>query len=334
MSSSERNAKIYGAVETETFITFEGFCKKIYHTEQQKVEVFIDNEKIDTILANQKISNIEDTYEVFDTEGFCFTYKLPQKYIGKKHKLEFKNIDGEQLIHSPFSTIDVTNEKYNEYCFLESLKEPIDEEKIKDLYCPNCIGFLATGENLEDMEFVEYIKKLMVRFPDVQFKGFCFTVYQSKQLEQLFKNLTIITPTSFINVLEHIELFIFHKNDYKTYLPFIINVGSRNDLTHRVYFVNEWYSSELKFCDFNDGKDPYDFNDPTYNYSKEDFENSKGNNANLYFSKLLKIANKQNIYIDKNDYISKWQYFERISLLLNSHDVKLFLNKSFKGYIK
>lgn len=217
MSSSERNAKIYGAVETETFMTFEGFCKKIYNTEQQRVEVFIDDEKIDTILANQKISNIEDTYEVFDTEGFCFTYKLPKEYIGEKHKLEFKTIEGEQLVHSPFSTIDNSNEKYNEYCFLENLKENIDGEKIKNIYCPNCIGFLAIEENLKDEEFVKYINQIIKDFPNYKFKALVFNNSLDYKITNQFesKNLKIIKIANIYEVSENIEIYL--SNYEKTY---------------------------------------------------------------------------------------------------------------------
>ncbi|MFA7092613.1 MAG: hypothetical protein WC149_12275, partial [Arcobacteraceae bacterium] len=106
MSSLQKDTKIYGAVESESYITFTGFCKRIYDTTQQSVDVFIDEKKVDTILADQKIRDIENKYEVFDTNGFCFTYELPKEYIGQKHKLEFKTKDGEQLLHSPIHTID------------------------------------------------------------------------------------------------------------------------------------------------------------------------------------------------------------------------------------
>lgn len=209
MSSVQRNAKIYGAVETETFITYTGFCKKIYDTEQQEVEVFIDDKKIDVVSANQKISNIEDTYEVFNTEGFCFTYKLPEKYIGEKHKLEFKTKDGEQLVHSPIITMDQEHPKYNENCFLESLNEPIDEEKIKDT-CSNSIGFLATEENLEDVEFIEYIKALMVKFPNTMFKAICLNNLQKELAKNIFQNnkIDFLIPQNIYEIAKNIEIYL------------------------------------------------------------------------------------------------------------------------------
>jgi hypothetical protein len=216
MSSLQKEPKIYGAVESQSYITFTGFCKRIYDTTQQSVDVFVDDAKIDTIVANQKIADIENKYEVFDTNGFCFTYTLPKEYIGQKHKLEFKTKDGEQLVHSPIITIDSSNEKYNEYTFIESLNEPIDEEKIKDMYCPNSIGFLATKENLEDEEFVEYIKELMIRFPDVEFKGFYTNLQDIKNQKDNLKFIQFIAICDIKDVIQDIEIFIF--NNYKVNL--------------------------------------------------------------------------------------------------------------------
>lgn len=234
MSSSERNTKIYGAVETETFITFEGFCKKIYNTEKQEIEVFIDDKKVDKILANQKIPTIEDTYEVFDTEGFCFTYKLPKEYIGEKHKLEFKTIDGEQLIHSPITTLNTSDEKYNKSCFIESLNEPINEEKFVDIYGSD-IGFFGIEENLNDKDFIDYIKELNIRFSSTVFKAFCFNDDQVKLIKSIFGDtFKILKVVSIDDILNSIGIYLCngnYNNDYiiyqkiKTFIyPIYINI--------------------------------------------------------------------------------------------------------------
>lgn len=229
MPSVQRNAKIYGAVETETNMSFTGFCKKIYNTTQQKIEIFIDDKKIDSILANKKITEIEEKYEVFDTDGFCFTYKLPKEYISEKHKLEFKTINGDQLVHSPVITLDTNDEKYNESSFIESLNEPIDKDKFKDMYCPNSIGFLATEENLEDKEFVNYIKELMIRFPNVEFKIFYFTENVKQLSKNLFSNKQIkyILPENIYDVASNIEVYLSNAKsllDSKLFYKLRINI--------------------------------------------------------------------------------------------------------------
>lgn len=252
MSLRERNAKIYGAVETETFISFEGFCKKIYATEQQEIEVFIDKEKIDTIKANDKIPSIEDKYEVFDTIGFCFKYTLPKKYLGEKHLLEFKTKDGKHLLHSPIVTIDSLNEKYNEYCFLESLKE-VDREKIKDMYCPNCIGFLATKENLEDEEFVRYIKELIEKFPTLSFKALYFDVSSRNKLEQVVgvDNLEVVLLDSIETLLKACYIVVFNAATLETYntLWNFITLNCKN--IHTFAYEHNWINKKIDINTIN-----------------------------------------------------------------------------------
>ena len=62
---------------------------------------------------------------------------------------------------------------------MHSLSEPLSEE-LKNMYKPNCIGFLATKENLEDEDFMNYIKELIERFPNVEFKEFYFNYTSNK----------------------------------------------------------------------------------------------------------------------------------------------------------
>ena len=162
--------KTYGVLHTENYFSFLGFAKKVGSDETQKIDVFLDDKLIDTIEANEFIQKIDDMYDV---ESKAFTYNLPTQYIvGKRAIISFKNHDsGEELLNSPYNLIDKNNEKFNEAKFLHSLSEPLSEE-LKNMYKPNCVGFLATKENLEDEDFMGYIKELMEKFPDVEFKGF------------------------------------------------------------------------------------------------------------------------------------------------------------------
>ena len=153
--------KTYGVLHTENYFSFLGFAKKVGSDEIQKIDVFLDDKLIDTIEANEFIQKIDDMYDV---ESKAFTYNLPTQYIGKKAIISFKNHDsGEELLNTPYTLIDKNHEKFNEAKFLQSLNEPLSDE-LKNMYKPNSIGFLATKENLEDEEFVGYIKELMKRF--------------------------------------------------------------------------------------------------------------------------------------------------------------------------
>jgi hypothetical protein len=93
---------------------------------------------------------------------------------------------------------------------MQSLEEPIDEEKIKDLYCKNAIGFLAIKENLEDEDFMAYVKELRERFPDITFKAFYFNSEQKNKVMENLKNYQIdyIGIKDIYELAESVEVWI------------------------------------------------------------------------------------------------------------------------------
>jgi hypothetical protein len=204
----KNNQKSYGVLHTENYFSFTGFCKKVNSDEIQSIDIYLDDVLIDTILADKKLQNIEDIYDI---EGFGFTYDLDEKYIGQKSLISFRNHESkENLQNSPYELLNTAHPKFNEYRFLHSLSLPINEEKIRDMYCPNSIGFLATEENLEDTEFVGYINELMVRFPNVEFKAFCFRKDTKQLSKNLFPNKQIqyIIPENIYDVASNIEVYL------------------------------------------------------------------------------------------------------------------------------
>lgn len=211
MSSLQKESKIYGAVESQSYITFTGFCKRIYDTTQQSVDVFVDDVKIDTIVANQKIADIENKYEVFDTNGFCFTYELPKEYIGQKHKLEFKTKDGEQLLHSPTHTIDQFSPLYNQAMFIESLNKPIKYAFEKEGYTKNALSFIAIEENLSDEGFIEFILEMSKKYKELSLSIFYFNEHQKNQATKIFnqiKNKNFINPSSVEEIIKNSEIYV------------------------------------------------------------------------------------------------------------------------------
>lgn len=211
MSSLQRDAKIYGAVESESYITFTGFCKKIYDTTHQSVEVFLDDKKIATLLANEKIADIEDKYEVFDTNGFCFTYQLPKEYIGQKHKLEFKTQNGEQLLHSPTHTIDKFSPLYNQAMFIESLNKSTQYNFGKEGYTKNALSFIAIEENLNDGDFIEFVLEMCKLHKQLSLSVFYFNEHQKNQATKLLsqiKNKQFINPSSIEEIVKSSEIYL------------------------------------------------------------------------------------------------------------------------------
>ena len=211
MSSLQKEPKIYGAVESQSYITFTGFCKKIYDTTQQSVDVFIDDVKIDTILANQKIRDIENKYEVFDTNGFCFTYELPKECIGKKHKLEFKTQNGEQLLHSPTHTLDKFSPLYNQAMFIENLAQPLQYHAVENGYTKNALSFIAIEENLGDEAFIEFVLEMCKKHKELSLSIFYFNEHQKNEANKVLnqvKNKTFFNPTCAEELIKNSEIYL------------------------------------------------------------------------------------------------------------------------------
>ena len=214
-----KNQKTYGVIHTENYFSFLGFCKKVNSDKIQKVDIFVNDTLIDTIVADKHIEKIEDIYEL---EGFGFIYNLPDKYIGQKNLISFKNHETkEDLQNSPYELIDETHPKFNEARFLNSLEKPIDEEKVKDMYCPNSIGFLATDNNLNDEDFINYIKELYNKFTHITFKAFYFNENQKKLIERIFDtNLKLSKIISINDILNSMEIYLCNGSYTKDYLVF------------------------------------------------------------------------------------------------------------------
>ena len=307
--------KTYGALHTENFFSFVGFAKKVGSDETQKIDVFLDDKLIDNIEANKFIQKIDDMYDV---ENKAFTYNLPAQYIGKKAIISFKNHDTQdELLNSPYTLIDKNHEKFNEARFIHSLNEPISEE-LRNMYKPNCVGFLATKENLEDEEFVGYIKELMKRFPEVEFKGFCFTESGNNRLKNFINN----------------KISIMVINQYEELLNTEILISTPDFINGNINFTNIFVNHLQNICllnyhSINKNKLIKDFinpNHPFFTNKKYDFTDEEKNNAQgsvdiLLYSRLYNLA-EENQKIELEDSFHNLHNFERIRLILKSELVK------------
>lgn len=250
MTRPIQTGKTYGVLNTEDYFSFIGFAKKVGSDETQKIDVFLDDKLIDTIIANEFIQKIDDMYDV---ESKAFTYNLPVQYIGKKAIISFKNHDsGEELLNSPYTLIDKNHEGFNEAKFLHSLSEPLSEE-LKNMYKPNSIGFLATKENIEDEEFMGYIKELIERFPDVEFKGFCFNNSFKSQIRQKIEKtrLMIVLLENIGNLLKESSVFIFNARTLSsnTHLWNFITSNCKN--IHTFGYDSNWIYKKIDVTTIN-----------------------------------------------------------------------------------
>ncbi|WP_148570521.1 hypothetical protein [Aliarcobacter cryaerophilus] len=245
---------------------------------------------LNQIKANMFMINI---FEEVDEKEYSKSLKLVDNC-----KIEFEK--------SIVSKIFEDDGRYNEFCFMNSINQPISEE-MKNMYKPNSIGFLATKENIEDEEFMGYIKELIERFPDVEFKGFCFNENEKNLLEKLnieiflISNITQITEKTnlFIQTLKHINL-----------VPFLITQN-----IYYIWFTNEAYNSNLTVYNYDSDKDPYNFK--SFNY--KDTEKISDNYAINFRNKMNSNSN--------TELLSEIIYFERVKSFLNSQDIRNFLLK-------
>lgn len=295
------NQKSYGVLHTENYFSFTGFCKKVNSDEIQKVDIYLDDVLIDTILADKKLQKIEDIYDI---EGFGFTYNLPNEFIGNKKSINFKNHQTkEDLQNSPYELLDIAHTKFNEARFIYSLSGPIGEE-FRNMYIPNNIGFLATKENLEDEEFVEYINQIMNDFPEYDFKALYFDKNSIKEIKEKFKNtnLELLELKEIRNIFENLEVYI--SNYEKTFRdPYEIGIVNMLRLKSNDIPVLSLSLNRAK------------------NLTLYEFENQN----KIYFQKLL--DNLEYLGFDKHDLQKYNNNFNAINF--NSSSKKYGININF-----
>lgn len=316
-----KNVKSYGVLHTENYFTFLGFSKKVNSDDIQRIDIFLDDKLIDTITADKTLQKIDDIYDI---NGFGFTYNLPDIYIGENHIISFKNHETkEDLQNSPYTLIDKTNSKFNEYKFLNSLVS-IDTEKIKDIYCPNSIGFLATEENLNDQCFMNFIYNLKTRFPSVKFVGLTYD-----SISDINFDIHIEQITSLIELVSKCSIFISNRYpnyDYKTLL--LEKVLVKSDYANPIIFDErlnsmnlESFENLIKSAHYDPICDDYLKLGLSQNYNRS----------------AIKTIYKEILHIDtlnfKEIYIPQY-YGDIIEGILNSKDVRLIFNKIWKLYVK
>ncbi|MBU1216501.1 DUF115 domain-containing protein [bacterium] len=176
--------------------------------EVSKIDVYLENEKIDTIVCENFTAT---NGRVFDVDVRGILYDVPDAFQDKIDTISFRDAKSQTELPAAFvSVFSRDDEKYNELSFVRSLEEPVDEEKIKDLYCKNSIGFLAIKENLEDEDFMAYVKELRERFPDITFKAFYFNSEQKNKVMENLKNYQIdyIGIKDIYELAESVEVWI------------------------------------------------------------------------------------------------------------------------------
>ena len=224
-----------------------------------------------------------------------------------------------------FIKLDKTHPRYNEIMFLRSLEEPIDEEKIKDVYCPNSIGFLATEENLEDIDFINYIEKLIFRYPTIKFTGFVIdnhcTTYKIKEVFK--KNIDFSICSNFRDIYNNTEIFISNHNttckNSNIYLKLLYNCP--NIYVHICEMTRK--NENINMHDYNVDHILIK-NYKLFGYTEEELEKMCFNGAKLNYYQIFKILNQPLPDFNKLDSYEFYNY-ELFQYIFNNFELKKML---------
>ncbi|WP_419675802.1 hypothetical protein ACN2CX_10795 [Aliarcobacter butzleri] len=312
--------KTYGILHTDSYFSFIGFAKKIESDETQKIDIYLDDKLIDTIEANEFIQKIDDIYDV---ENKAFSYNLPFKYIdGAKHQVSFKNHSSQdELLNSPYTLINKNHEDFNQTRFILSLEEPISEE-LKNMYKPNNIGFLATKENLEDEEFMEYIEYISDNFRNNEINCFYYSGDpSSNKILKNIQNIKFIFISSFKDILPNIEIYIHNLNIQNNKLRdrILFDLNNIFCITF-IKTISNLTLEEHSKISMKPGFPYYD-NPGYFGFSNEDVKLSNGNMHTLVHSKIC----------DKSVKLDLMQTIRECSIL---HIKNALKRKEYKEYVK
>ncbi len=299
---------------------------KNHSVENNKTEIIIIEKSTKKTKTKDFLACPETKTKLFKNKNFYYSAESFYSYpileniicLNSENKILSTKLEN-------FIKLDKTHPRYNEQMFLKSLEEPMDE-KIKDIYCPNCIGFLATEENLEDEEFVGYINQIMKDFPNCKFKALVFNNSLNSKIKNLFvlKDLEIIKISNIYEVFQNIEIYLsnyertFNDNYENKIIQFIreystdilgigIGLQRKNISAYKLEINNPNYFQKffdhLEYLGFD--------NNDTIKYGKTYHE--------IYFKKACEKYGVD-IGFDMNENISKAYVYWYLKLGLANHE--------------
>jgi ubiquinone/menaquinone biosynthesis C-methylase UbiE len=157
---------------------------KNHSVENNKTEIIIIEKSTKKTKTKDFLACPETKTKLFKNKNFYYSAESFYSYpileniicLNSKNKILSTMLD-------KFITLNKNDPRYYEQIFFKSIEETINEEKIKNTYYPNCIGFLITKENLEDKIFCKFIYELSKTFPNNRIFAYGFN-YNNKELLQ------------------------------------------------------------------------------------------------------------------------------------------------------
>jgi hypothetical protein len=330
----KKNTKIYGIVHSKDYFSFIGFCKNIENNEIQKLDIYINSKLIDTIEANKKIEKVTELYDIGD---FSFNYNLKDKYINEECILSFKYHNTElDIENSPLSLKNVTKGNFVKQHFFYTLKS-FDKSQIEPSFKQNTIGFLVIKDNMEDTNFLKYIEKLLIIFPNTTFKAFFFLDKERDNLKNLlgeFSNLKYNKIYTINNLVDEIGIYIYNRDSR------IDSVRVLNSLLTNYYenILMIAYSNILKEETMSDAVErmknsKYIIDYQKYDFTQEEIIEYNYNYYALLFNKALNLNSKTKInYKIKEEKRFDLTHISIIKMgLENKNFVKFFHQIKLKG---
>jgi len=288
-----------------------------YEVNEFEIELLIDGESV----VNKRLSVAKDQ------KGF-FTVSIPARfYDNQVHGIVVREKHtGIILAGMPEQRI-LLNDDQPKAAFMESLDD-IDTVKVKELYCKDAIGFLAVDENLENEDFVRYIRELSAHFPNAKLKAFYFEKDKISRLQELFEGITVetILLRNFEQFVENVEIYI-DGFEMKSSIRVLNNALTQNSphihiITYKIPSMPE----KVRELDYQSGVQQHLIlnNLPLFGYTPEFAKNNNDNIIRMHYNAILEKLDKP--LLQDDDLISTVAYFESIKYALKYPEFKAHFN--------
>jgi hypothetical protein len=299
------------------------------YEEVRQIDVYVGDTRIDTV-ACETLS--AQNGRVFDVDVRGILYDVPDAYQEQVEHVVFKDAATHELLPEAFvSVIRRDDVKYNELFFVQSLNAPVDARVAELTFTPKSIGFLATQENLEDSDFMEYIQELRQHFKDIAICGFCFNEVQAKQARSVVNNsaIEIHVVKEMLAMLQRISIYLFNSKYPKSMLELYWHVIY--DFENIAYVR---YDAKVRDVDIatQDAKSKR-----SVFLQASEYFSLKVEGESLYktiYDPILKELGEEPLDVHQSLY--EFEYFQKVRLLLENQKVVRYLknlDRKYKSYL-
>ena len=278
-----------------------------------EIEVYIDLNK------TSSLKDINNTLLHKHSKIYCISF-LEKFYLKNKQLKELLNKD--MSLREKIQNNNVPNKKYtvfmNNLYYYHYLNE-IDN----NLYLKDSIGLFVTKDNLLNKDFVSFIKDLIIKFSNIQFKIFYLNEEIKPLILDTFSNqrerINFIIPDNLNDVIKEIEIFIKFSLDSQDINNIYSTILSRCKNIFPLTFNSE--DNNKSWIDYNNNRSWFGFKNPLFEFTEEEIINFKFNPKIAYTNKLFQFV-KKDVSIKEDVDFYDFYYFENIKLILDYSNLK------------